>query len=358
MTVRAARAVRQNPAYRPEPNIVFANGGRACGLLPTARPPFAHHLRSLPVPQRRALLVSVSTLLSAAACASRPEPGSVPAPAPAPSPAPRTGDVARPGTTVAGVETRADRRPTATSWRFAWGTGARSYEVTVEAALEDAAREQERVVTRAIITSALETVGRGVAVRGTVDSLTVDASARVAGESAAPAWEPVRFTGTSDSRGVRIEAADPGAELRCATPIAAAVAMARAILPRVPAATLSVGTRWQDSSSVESCRSLVPTTTRTVHRYEVVSAEYTDDGAEVLRVRRRSSTAVRGQGLARGRPTSVVGAGEGEATLLLAPTDGRLVAIDGETRTTLTVTLPEGARSFTQVAREAVRERR
>src|SRR5215207_1406954 len=148
MTVRAARAVRQNPAYRPVPSIVLRAGGARVGICHIARPPFVHPRRTAPVSLRRLLLASLSTLSVSTACASRPEPGSVPVPAPTPGPAPRPSDSARPGGTVPGVEMRSDRRPTATSWRFAWSPGSRSYDVTVEAALEDATREQERVVTR------------------------------------------------------------------------------------------------------------------------------------------------------------------------------------------------------------------
>lgn len=291
-------------------------------------------------------------LLLSAACASRPT-GTIGEPSPEAPPAPpRTADVARPGGAVAGVEVRVPARPTATSWRFAWAPGAQRYEVIVEGAVEDSSREQERVVTRAVVTTELE----AARVRGTVDSLFVDASERVTGGAAPPGWEPVRFAGTTDARGVRVEAADPGAELRCSTPIAAAVALARETVPRIPAA-LTIGARWQDSSVVESCRSLVPTTVHAQHTYEVVSAELLDSGAEVLRIRRRSTVRVQGQGLARGRPTTVTGSGTGEATLLVEPGAGRLVAVDGESRSTLTVALPDGARTFSQVARTMVRGR-
>ena len=298
-------------------------------------------------------------VLPLAACATRgaPAPADVPAPrepvrAPSPSPA----EAARAGGAVAGVDVSTRGRPTASAWRFAWAGGARQYDVVVEASVEDQGREQERVVTRSLVTTELEPTASGVAVRGSVDALAVEASERVTGGAAAE-WEPVRFAGAIDARSVRVSAADPGAELRCGTPIPSAVAVARETVPRIPAGTLTVGMRWQDSTVVTSCRSLVPTTARTLHSYEVVSAEFLDSGAEVLRIRRRTITRTQGRGLARGRPTTVTGTADSDAALLVEPGAGRLVAIDADTRATLTVTLPEGARSFVQTGRVTVRGR-
>ena len=66
---------------------------------------------------------------------------------------------------------------------------------------------------------------------------------------------------------------------------------------------------------------------------------------------------MRGGGIAGGRNVTLSGSGTGAATLELDATRGRLVRSDGETRSSVTVTLPDGPRQFAQQIRTRVTAR-
>ena len=250
--------------------------------------------------------------------------------------------------------------PTATpapaASRFVFLPGAAAYDVRSDASIEmtsgpEAERGRERTTTAARVTYELADAPRGaVAVTGQVDALSTQASARIGGNPPAPPT-PVRFRGAIDGRGARIEA--EGAVFGCGGPPGlaqdAALGAARATMLRVPTA-IFVAARWRDSVTVTTCRGPVPTTLTSVARYEVTGI----DGSRV-QVRRETAVRLRGQAIAGGRNVTVSGSGGGTATLELDATTGRLTRVDGDTRTTLTVTLPDGPREFTEQLRTEVR---
>jgi hypothetical protein len=145
---------------------------------------------------------------------------------------------------------------------------------------------------------------------------------------------------------------------RCALPEgsgqAAALSAAREAIVRVPAA-ISVGTRWRDSVTTPSCNGEIPTTVTTVARYEVVGrARY--GGGEAVQVRRETTTAWRGQAIARGRQVAVVGSAAGEGSVYLDPVGGRVLGSEGEARGTVRVTVGRDVvQEFTQRTQTRVR---
>lgn len=271
-------------------------------------------------------------------------------PTPAPSPAPTN----RPATTT----TSTPATPAATAaTRFAYTVGTASYDVRTESSVEltsgpETERGKESITAAGQVTYAVTPNARGVAVAGEVQGFASQASARVNGGPADPP-ATVRFRGTVDARGVAVDR--DGASSGCTTPMgaaeAAAITVARETIIGVPN-PIAVGARWRDSSVVATCRSQLPATVTTVARYEITSI----DGNRV-KVRRQGTTSVRGQGIAGGRSVSLSGAGTDEITYEMDAERGRLVRGDGDSRSTITVSLPDGARQFTQRTTLAVRLR-
>lgn len=303
--------------------------------------------RPFPVPpvQPRALPI---VLMLASACgggaASAPPPVREPTPVPAPASPP---PASRPTPTATGP----------TSWRFAWTPTAQRFAVRSEADIAQTgatASDRERIETGAVVTLALGPAGTGGAraIAGRVDSLRVQTSARVGGTAPPAARAGVTLRGSVAARGaVRLEA-DAATDLSCAGPTGAqaltALALAREVLPRVPAA-LAVGTRWRDTVTVASCAGPVPVAAQSVAAYEVLGG----DGAFV-RVQRRSTSTLRGQGYASGQSVRVDGSGSAESVLLLDPASGTLRESTGESRTTLTLTLGTATSTFEQRTRVRV----
>jgi hypothetical protein len=298
-----------------------------------------------PAPALVSAALAAATL---AACAGR-------APAPEPAPAPATPGAPAP---TAAPAPAADA---ATAWRFAWSTTAQTLAVRTEADVErtGGGSERERVESAALVTLAVQTAGTGGtrAVAARVDSLRVRASDRVAG--GAPATSPavgVGVRGTVSARGaVRLEVANAGTLGGCATPAGAqavtALAIARETLPRIPAA-LTVGARWRDTLTTASCAGPVPVAVQSVAAYEVEGR----DGA-LLRVRRRTTSTLRGQGFAGGQAVRVTGTGTADATLRLDPVLGALRDVTGEGRTTMAMTIGTATHTFEQRARLRVEAR-
>lgn len=271
-----------------------------------------------------------------------------PSPRPTDTPAPEAPRTPPPSATPA---------PTASTGRFALLPGAAAYDVRSDATIEMTAgpaaeRGKETTATSARVSYELAPAGRGMAVTGEVAGLAVQAPERITGGATAPA-APVRFRGTIDPRGPRLDV--DGAAFGCASPAGAAqivaLSAARETVLRVPA-TVAVGTRWRDTVSTIACRGPIPATVTSSAQYEVTAVE----GARV-RLRRETTLSMQGRGIAAGRTVSVSGTGSGSATLELDVARGRLARMDGESRSTVTVTLPDGPRQFTQTVRTQVRAR-
>jgi hypothetical protein len=252
-------------------------------------------------------------------------------------------------------------RPTAAATspadRFAFLPGPAAYDVRTEATIEMTAgptqeRGRETVTTSARVDYEVTPGTRGVALKGQVTALAVQASSRITG-GAPMSTADVRVRGTIDARGARLDVDGP--TLGCATPEgaaqAAALAAARETVIHVPA-TIAVGTRWRDSASVATCRGPITGTASTSARYEVTGID-----GNLVHVRRETTTTLRGGGFAGGKTVSVSGGGTGAAAIDLDAARGRLVRLDGESRTTVSVGLPDGARQFVQQTRTQVRRR-
>jgi len=239
--------------------------------------------------------------------------------------------------------------------------GAAAYDVRSESTVEmttgpQAERGRERVTTTARVAYEITVPRAGAGstgISGQVDALAMDASSRIGGTPAPGGAAPIRFHGSVDARGVHLDPDAPtlGCALAGAVMQAAALSAARETLLRVPP-NVAVATRWRDSVSTITCRGPVTTTVTTVARYEVTAI----DGPTV-HVRRDVTVRLRGQAIAGGRSVTVTGSGAGTATLELDVALGRLRRVDGETRTTVTVALPDGAREFAQQVHTEVRAR-
>lgn len=307
----------------------------------------------------RRVLVLTRTVVAVLAVACR---SSTPAPETAPTPAP---PVATPVPATPEPVVPSDAALT----RFAYAPGTAGYDVRTESTIELAGtRERETVATAARVTYTVVREARGAVVTGQVDSIAVQASARVTGGAGDTRLRaPVRFRGTVDAptRSGGAAARTPPIALvdgapRCALPDgsmqATALAAARETVIRIPP-SIPVGGEWRDSVTTPGCSGAIPTTVTTVSRYEIVG-QTTVDGVRAVRVRRSTSTAVQGQGITRGSQVGVTGSGSGEGSLVLDPIGGRLLSADGETRGTVRVTVGQQvAQEFAQQVKVMVRRR-
>lgn len=293
----------------------------------------------------RSTACRLATTAALAACGGGITP--TPTPGPTPTSAPAAPVAAPPAATPA----------VAAATRFAYAPGSAAYDVRTESTIEltsgpDAERGRETVSASGQVSYMIAPSTRGVALAGEVQGFAVQASARVNGGSADPPVT-VRFRGAIDARGATLDR--DGASSGCGSPVGAAevaaLTAARETVVRIPT-PVAVGTRWRDSAVVATCRSQLPATVTTVARYEVTAI----DGQRVT-VRRQGTMSVHGQGIAGGRSVSMNGAGTDETTYQLDAAQGRLVRGDGETRSTITVALPDGARQFTQRTTLAIRLR-
>ena len=286
----------------------------------------------------------VRSLALAVGCAPAVTPIPTPRPTPAPTTPPPSTVTPPPSTSSAPV-------------RFAYAAGPAAYDVRTESTIEltggpESERGRETVSSAARVSYVVAPSARGTTITGQVDGFAVEASARVSGGVADPP-ATVRFRGTVDARGATVER--DGAAPGCAAPTgaaeASALARARETVVRLPS-PVTTGARWRDSVVISTCRSQLPATVTTVATYQVTAVE-----GSTVRVRRQTTTTVRGQGIAGGRAVSMSGAGAEDATLELDAALGRLVRVDGEGRSTITVSLPDGSRQFDQRTKLTVRAR-
>jgi hypothetical protein len=288
-------------------------------------------------------------LLLAAACAPGAPPPSTPVPEPeaprAPAPAPA-------------AESR--------SWSFRYAAGARRYRVESEATVElraDTGSRRAPIRTTAIVTLAAQpsttagapTPGGPSDVGALSVTVTVDSFAIQLGDAIPSAADtlPSRatFSATMTALG-RLTTAigDSGAACGPTAPLAAA---AREVIVPVPA-TLEIGGRWSDSSSVTVCSGGTPVTVGTVRDYEVTGRE-TVDGTPAVRVRRTETFTLAGARRVAGRQIVITGRGTGEGTLHFDPAAGAYLGGRAESESELSVRVGADETAFTQRVRQEVR---
>lgn len=266
---------------------------------------------------RRTIAVAAWLLLSACSGARR-APAAAPAPPPAaPAPAPAAFAYA-PGERQAFFESRA----------------------TVHVA-GDTSAVTDTIVTRLHATFYLapstppETAATPGTLRGTVDSVTIDAGSHATvGTGTPPLAAPIPFTGTVEGGTVRLDV-PPDATTDCDSPVGAYLTMAGDLLPSLPA-RLTPGDSWSDTVTSTSCRGGVVLTTTATHHYVVQDTAALHNDRQVTRVGRTTSYRLSGTGAQAGVPVRVAGDGSGEGELLVDVAAGQLLTTTA--RSTLNMT--------------------
>ena len=226
---------------------------------------------------------------------------------------------------------------------------ATSYAVRVHTQLErdSAGRiEQDVVESSARVQLTLRRDARG-ALRGSgrVDSFSVTGTGATARASvtrtttsaalAAPQFTSVLIDAALDSTLVRAVVRPPLAN-ECDRPEAAAAAVARDLLVRVPP-SVAVGDQWRDSLVTFVCRGGVPMTVRMTIASVVTGAR----DNRLLRLRRTLSTSVEGNSRTPWRQVEISGVGRGTQEITIDLERGTLDALDGES--TLTIRVANGS---------------
>jgi hypothetical protein len=119
-------------------------------------------------------------------------------------------------------------------------------------------------------------------------------------------------------------------------------------------ATISVGSVWQDTTAVVTCRGDVPITTTTINSYRATLA--TDiQGRQALEIHRQGVISISSTNdSTRKRSMQVTGNGTGTATLHVDANTGTLLDVSGESHTTFTIVTPRSTLPFRQDATEHV----
>lgn len=278
---------------------------------------------SVSVPWLRWAVGAAGVLLAGGGCA----PPSSPVPRSAPAPATEAQPVTPP---------RAERAAA----RFDWSAGASRYRVAsrtlVRVAGDSVGAGTDSVQVRATVTLAVADGGLVHVVAGTISEAAIETGGRMRPPGPVPLVPVPRAVSFAGEVGpsvahVPIPAA---AAANCAGSEAGLVALAREVLPLVPA-TMAVGDRWRDSVVTVVCRSGVQLTTVARHEYEVAGLATDPGGAQIAELRRRTAYAASGTGTQTGRPVAVTGSGSGSAELRLDLARGRLLALAGQSVLTL-----------------------
>jgi hypothetical protein len=277
---------------------------------------------------RRRIVLTPAAVLAGAAVLAACGPSVAPAvPTPAPRPAPPP------------AETPA---PRVARFTLPAAVPATSYAVRVRTTLErdsSGRTERETLETSARVELTLRRDPRG-SLRGTarVDSFAVRAGG---GRGALAAGTPpmvatVLADAALDSAILRATVRPPLPN-ECDRPEAAAVGLVRDLLVRVPQ-TVTVGERWRDSLATVFCRGGVLMTLR---MQVESSAEETEDGDRVLRMRRTITSRLEGSNRTPWRQTDIAGEGRGTQDVRIDLRRGAVERIDGES--TLVIRITDGA---------------
>lgn len=140
-------------------------------------------------------------------------------------------------------------------------------------------------------------------------------------QQAAPAWQP-RF-------------ATPDASA-CGDPAAVIVQGVRELWLSLPD-TLRPGQTWRDSTSHVVCRDSIPLRVDIARMFRVTSA-LLRDGALIVSIERRTSTAFEGAGTQFGEPVTITGAGQGATMFEVALAEGAVVFASGDSELRMTFT--------------------
>jgi hypothetical protein len=271
-----------------------------------------------------------------------------------PGPAPQGPEPLPPDTAVSRVE------PSGSGpWHFMHAPGVHRFELRSTAIIE-------AVDTGIVDTTALSahlTYGaahhdRSVLLTGTIDSVSVDVIAdstqRMPSASPAhvpPGILPIAFQMRIDSTGRVLDFTSPDTA-SCGSPAGTLLAIARDLMVGVPN-SVSVGSRWADTTTSTSCRGDIPITLTSI-RSHTVEGTAVKDGVLVLRVRRETSTEIVGTGTRRVQTTSVTGRGQGWSELLLDPESGHYLGGHGESTLELTFDAASRRMTFRQRTQQVV----
>lgn len=164
----------------------------------------------------------------------------------------------------------------------------------------------------------------------TVDSVLRSGGARMPGPAALA--HGVRFTGSIVGERVEL-AADSASVADCSSPAGALQALARDVLPSIPA-RLAPGARWEESVTSTSCRGGAVLTTLSRHRYEVPRDG--QEGVTRIRIRRNTEIRISGSGAIGAESIVAHGEGEGAGELIVDRAAGRVVESSARSRIELT----------------------
>lgn len=230
---------------------------------------------------------------------------------------------------------------------FAYRPGRYIYEHTSTAAVTlrgDTMRTPEDLHTLATITYAIARDGSArLRVAGSVDTFAVTGGVRTGGAIQRLA-APAQFVATIETLTGRLTFGSP-LPSDCASPVGAALAVARDVLVPLPP-VVAAGSSWTDSSATQLCRGGVLVTRRATHRY-TVQGDDTFRGAPAIRVARQSDLVFEGTGGATAAGATLTGRGTATATVYVDPA-GRLLGDTTESAAELTLAANGRSQTFVQ----------
>ena len=323
MIVRIARAVRQNPAYRPFATDVTTSGQLSSEVVSVYRQHLDQNRLTTMRPIYQLLVVPFL-----AGCAST--------------------QIPRTGTPTAMPSAPAPTAAATASWTFRFAPGNVIYRISRSAAIENLADSSRHEITT---NSTHESVSLSPSIDSIAFTAVVDTFLTTTQRTIGAAQSvqlPLQVTGVlvGDSLTVLPDSLSEG----CSPVTTALITDLHNLLPRLPT-TLSAGASWADSTNATGCQGSIPTTSHTSRSFRVIG-ESRYEAIPVLVVQRADTIHAEGEGAQLQHRLQLKASGVGNATYYMDAGSGRIVRLTVSQDLNLTITASGKPSYFRQTAKE------
>jgi len=245
---------------------------------------------------------------------------------------------------------------TPSSWMLRLAPGATVYRISRSGVIENTSDSSGgRAVTAnsSHETLNLEQLGDTIAFTAILDTFATTVQ-RETTSSQQPVALPFQLSGQVVADKIRISG-DTLAD-KCNPAVTALVSDLHNLLPRFPV-SLSVTSRWTDSTDVVGCQSSIPIRSRVTHSYSV-TGEISYADTRVLVIQRLDSIRAEGEGAQQQHRVVLAAMGNGNATYYVDPISAHVVQLITNQDVELTVTASGRTNRFRQTARQEFTLRR
>jgi len=234
-----------------------------------------------------------------------------------------------------------------TSWTFTFAPGSISYKVSRTAAIEEGADSRREISTNSTHESlTLQASADTIAFTAVVDTFSTTTQG-VTG-SVQPVQLPVQLSGARVGDSLVISA--DSLTQACSPVTSALITDLHNLLPRIPA-LLSTSMSWKDSTNSTACQGSIPTRSRVLRSYHVMS-ESIYEGIRTLVVQRTDTIQADGEGAQQQHRLTLSANGTGSATYYLNTTSGLILHLSVGQDLDLSITASGKTSRFRQTSKQ------